>query len=425
MPTPAWTYDDFLGLWRRIFPRSYTRPLETEGDGEGLDPVAVAARIFARAEQAIDYTTQRYYLKAHTLQTGEPAAGLGYAAGTLTLTREAPVDFEIVLVVGTLLQAFFVDSYGETREGATYEVTSELVMPAGSAGPFALEVEAVAGGFSGNVRAGSIRAFVAQTVAEIEDATIGGGLDEVTNAGTRDAFLASHLGRYFVFDTTTPISVDRERPRRIVTVSGQTVTIDTPYAAAGSPADGRVLAFNDLGIVIEQPDALEGGRDAWLDELGAERRINRRLAESDDSYRSRICELPDTISPGAILRICRRILDPIGVRFALKETRDPATWPGFIFDVDPFDVGTPFDGGYVGGCDVVTSFVICVGLGGLGEFGAPYDATTLLPNPNAFDVMAWDGFPVGYASALAALYDQINAARAAGVCFHLELDPAL
>ena len=426
MPTPAWSEADFLELWRRIFPREYTRPIEQESDGEGFDPIAAFAAIFAQVDRAIDYTTQRYYLKPHTLQTGDPAAGLGVAAGILTLTRTAPVNFEITLAPGTLLQAFYEDTFGATREGATYEVVDELVMPAGSAGPFALNVQAVQGGFSGNVRAGSVRAFVAQTVAEIEDATIAADLVTVTNAGATDRFLDSHVDRLFVFDTTSPIDVDRETPRRILAASSSTqqITVDAAYAAVGSPAAGRVLAFNDLGITVEQPIALAGGRDAWLDALGDERGLLRRTGETDDAYRSRICELPDTISPGAINRIARRILDPLGIRFILRETRDPATWPGFVYDVDAYDVGTPFDG-YVGGCETVAAFVICVSSSIAGEFGAPYDATLLLPNPNAWDVMAYDGYAVDYAAALGALYDQVNAARAAGVCFDIVLDLTL
>jgi hypothetical protein len=423
MPTPAWTAADFLDLWRRLYPRSYTRPIEEENEGEGLDTIAAFAAIWARVDRAIDYTIQRYYLKPSTLQTGEPAAGLGKAAGTLTLARTAPVNFALTLIVGNRLQAFFTDTFGVEREGALYEVTTELTMPVGSVGPFSLEVQAISGGFSGNVVKGSVRAFVAQTVAEIEDATISAGLTEVTNAGARDPFFDSHVGRYFVFDTTTPIIVDREIPRRITAIGGQTITVDVAYAVVGVPAAGRVLAFNDLGITVVQPDTLTGGRDAWLDALGEERRIFRRLGESDDAYRDRIAELPDTISPGAINRIARRILDPFGVKFVLKETRDPSTWPGFIYDESAYDVGTPFDG-YVGGCEITTAFVLCVGLSAAGEFGAPYDAT-LVPNPNAWDVMAFDGFAIEYAAALGALYDQVNAARAAGVCFDIVLDLAL
>lgn len=423
MPTPAWTQAQFLDLWRRLFPREYTRPIEEDNEGEGLDAIAAFAAIMAQVDRAIDFTIQRYYLKPHTLQTGDPAAGLGVAAGTLTLTRSAPVNFEIVLEVGTLLQARFVDTFGVTRDGALYQVVTPLTMPSGSLGPFSLEVAALSGGFAGNVVEGSIQAFVAQTVAAIDDATIGGGLDTVTNAGARDVFLDNHVGRYFVFDTTTPINIDRETPRRIISIGGQTVTVATAYAAVGVPASGRVLAFESLGINVVQPTDLTGGRDGWLDALGDERRIGRRLGESDTAYRDRICTLPDTISPGAINRIARRILDPLGVRFLLKETRDPATWPGFIYDISPFDIGTPFDG-YVGGCELTTSFVICVGLSSAGDFGAPYDAT-LVPNPNAWDVMAFDGFAIEYAAALGALFDQVNAARAAGVCFDIVLDLAL
>ncbi len=68
--------------------------------------------------------------------------------------------------------------------------------------------------------------------------------------------------------------------------------------------------------------------------------------------------------------------------------------------------------------------MICVALSSAGEFGAPYDATLVL-NPNAWDVMAYDGFAIEYAATLGALFDQVNAARAAGVCFDIVLDLAL
>lgn len=425
MPTPAGDKDAFLDLWRRLYPRDYTFDLENERDGEGLDVVSAMAAIFARIDAAIDYTQQRYFLKPHTIQTGDPAAGGAKAAGTLTLTRAAPVNFEIVLIEGTLLQAVFTDSFGQERNGATYRVTSALTMPSGSPGPFSLEVEAVSDGFSGNVPAGTVTAFVAQIEAEIANATIEPGLVTVTNPGGCDQFSADQVGRYFVFDTTVPISVDRETPRRITAVGGQTITVDVAYAAVGTPANGRVLAFQDLGISIAQPASFTGGTDAWLDAIGNERRVFRRQGELDAPYRDRVCELPDTVSPAAIARIARRILDPLGIKFVIKETRDPLTWPGLILDVDAYDVGTPFTNGYVGGCDITTSFVICVGLGNQGEFGAPYDATTLLPNPNALDVMFYDGAPIAYGAALGSLYAQVNAARAAGVCFDIVLDLSL
>jgi len=164
--------------------------------------------------------------------------------------------------------------------------------------------------------------------------------------------------------------------------------------------------------------------------------VNRVAGESDAVYRQRILDVADIISPGAIERICNRILSPYGIGFRLKETRDPAGLFGHIFDIDnssiqrsrsALDFGSLGDGSVLLSevCGAVRFFIICVGPSGLGEFGAPYDATVNLPNPNALDVMFFDGYALGYAGVLLQLYAAIEAARAAGVCWKLVFDPTL
>jgi hypothetical protein len=134
------------------------------------------------------------------------------------------------------------------------------------------------------------------------------------------------------------------------------------------------------------------------------------------------------VSPGAIQRICARILSPLGINWALKETRDPSGLIGRVWDFHAFDYGTISDGVVLLSLgDSTRFFVLCVGFGNQGEFGMPYDA----PYPsNAYDAPGpalnfYDGFPVTYYAAIAALWAMVNAARAAGIHWVLVRDPSL
>jgi hypothetical protein len=413
-----WDKDDFLDMWRGLFPPEYTQPIEQQLDGEGLDPVAAFGAIFARVETATNYTTQRYYLKPHSLQTGEPAAGAAKAVGEVDISRVAPVDQALTLVAGTVLQATYRDTVGTTREGPTYVLLEDAVFAAGDLGPVTIEVEASRVGYAYNLEAGSITLFQALGESEIEDATISG--TTLTNGGNRDRLSESMLGRFVFFDT----GPNAGGIARIVGVSASLQTAILDRALSAGTGDARVLEFADLGLTVEQPAELSGGRDGWLDAIGIDRRVYRRTGEDDEAYRLRVCELPDSISPAAVLRAARRILDPLGIRFALKETRDPDSWPGFVLDIDPFDVLNEF-GGWVGGCEILTAFVLCVSAdNALDAFGLVYDEAPS-PGQAAWDKEAFDGYSVGYVSALASLYDAIEAIRAAGVCWTLALDPAL
>jgi hypothetical protein len=420
MAFAPWDRDRFLELWRQLFPPEYTAPIEAELDGEGLDTIAAFAALFARVDGAVNYTTQRYYLKPHSLQTGDPAAGGAKAVGSVDLTRTAPVDQAMTLVAGTLLLATYRDTFGVTQDGPAYVLAEDAVFAAGVLGPVTVTVEASRTGFAKNLEAGSITLFQAFGTAEIQSATVTAPLTTVANLGTRDKLDAGMVGRFLLFDTGpnagTLARIDG------VNQPGQTAELDRPVLAG--VGDARVMELVDLGLSVAQPTSLAGGTDPWLDAIGADRRVFRVAGELDDPYRDRVCELPDTISPAAINRIARRILDPLGIRFVVKETRDPALWPGFVWDVDPFDVLGDFQG-YVGGCEIVTAFVICVsGDNGLGDFGLTYDVAST-PVLTAWDMAAWDGESTGWSAGLKALWDAVNAARAAGVCFTIALDPAL
>lgn len=419
MPFPAWTAAEFLALWRRLFPAEYTTPLETEADGEGADVVAAFAALYARLDRAEHDTFERYYLLPHTLQTGPEASGAVHADGVVRILRAPPVDQAIELVAGTVLRAVYLDTRGAERLGPRYELMEPVVFAAGDLGPIAVPVRAQRPGVAGDVVAGSIRLFDELGTSEIEDATSAGG-DVVENLGTRDRFTAGMLGRFLLFDS----GPNAGALLRIVSVdeSAQSVVVaGTVLAGAG---DARVMEFGDVGLSVEQLADVDGGADAWLDAIGADRRVHRRLGEGDDAYRERIAELPDVVSPDAIERIARRILEPAGIRWALYETRDPSTWPGFILDVDPLDVLDEWHG-YVGGCEITTAFAIAVSADdGAGWFGLVFDDGPELVSA-ALDEMPLDGVSIGYLSVLARFHDAVTAAKAGGVCWSLVRDPAL
>lgn len=415
------TRDELLALWRSLMPEGYATPFEFEAEGQGFDTVSGTAVSLERAADAVIRAMQAYYLRPHSTQTAPPASGAARATVVGRLERRAPsVARDVTLRGGTPVATSFRGPSGASTPGPLFELAEDVTIPNGVLDvPAPLRARRV--GYVGNVRA---RNFVGLL-------EVGGGLSPVAavsgnTIATSTAFdrvTRDFLGRFVTFP---PGSANELETRQIVSLTvnadgSATVTVDGAPLAAET-TDLVLLDFRELGLEVVVEDDASGGTSALLDAIGSERRIHRRLGESDDAYRDRISELADTVSPAAMIRIASRILAPLGIGFRFRETRDPDTWPGFILDRDPLDFG-PIWSGLVDGCQIATAFALEVGLSDLGEFGAPYDATT---GPvNALDVFALDGFPIGYRSALGALYDELREAKAAGVCFTLRLDPTL
>ena len=60
-------------------------------------------------------------------------------------------------------------------------------------------------------------------------------------------------------------------------------------------------------------------------------------------------------------------------------------------------------------------FIVCVGARAVENFGAAWDTTEQTGDyPNAWGLMAWDGFDVGFNEAIGRLWDAINKARPSG-----------
>lgn len=91
-------------------------------------------------------------------------------------------------------------------------------------------------------------------------------------------------------------------------------------------AEPTIQVRQDLGDI---GSGHSSGRAAVLDQIGADRGINRHNAELDERYRGRISQLPDTISPAAIRRQLDSIFLPRGLTYDYIETwenRYQACW---------------------------------------------------------------------------------------------------
>ena len=445
MPVSPLSQADLIELWRRINPPSYTEPIESEQNGQGFDVPSAQADIFAFADQNVNITLQSHFLKPSAIQTAAPAAGPSKAITTVEISRVTSTVGALTLSQGTRLIATQTGTLGQAIQLIDFELVADLVMPEGNRGPIAAGVRAVVDGYVGNVPAETITGFRELGRASVEPCDV---LSTTTierkspPAGTvTDQFTSAMLGRFVVL-VGLPSGVFQPVKIIDVDVDNQIITVDTDLPAGDVGATGvivQVAELADIGLRVNQPNAAVGGVNAMLDAIGRDRRSGRVAGETDTQYRERLCELADTISPAAIERIAASILTPCGINFALKETREINELKGFTWDSDPYDFGqippvprlptaAIFGEGNVWNSQstATTFFILCVGGGNLGEFGAPYDANPPgISPPNAWSQFFWDGAPLGYNSCLGQVYEAIEGARAAGINWRLLFDPGL
>lgn len=122
--------------------------------------------------------------------------------------------------------------------------------------------------------------------------------------------------------------------------SGATMTVVSTlfpqlFVAETDTAEWRVLMWDlEMGLTVTNVAHPEGGVAGWLDELGAERNINRSPGESSTSYRKRVATPADVVTPNAIRRALNRTLGTIS--WCFREVGTPL-FPGWFFDFDAFD----------------------------------------------------------------------------------------
>ncbi len=108
-------------------------------------------------------------------------------------------------------------------------------------------------------------------------------------------------------------------------------TAETPVGGTGGSA-WRVLDWAlDWKVNVTNELRPSGGLSGMLDELGNERSINRSPGEDDESYRKRVAEIADVVSPNAIRRAMNRALG--GYPWCFREVGS-RMWRGFFYDGD-------------------------------------------------------------------------------------------
>lgn len=274
-------------------------------------------------------------------------------------------------------------------------------------------------------------------------------------AGTR---VGTDDGREFITTQTAAFGALALGP---ITVAVQAVSDGYEYNVPGqvTTAGGETLEGEIKNIVrlvtdvptidpamrVRQLVATSGGQAACLDGLGADVDIERQVGEDDASYRVRIRTTPDTVSPGAIQRGLDAIL---GVHACLREV-GTSKFPGFFYDAgssadspqDPahnFAYDMDFTARPEDRFKLYLDFAhfrgyMLIGIPPVAEtnHGLFYDGSLadLFPLQNAYDTTAtnapdanYDGVAMAGVALAKAVYDMVNAKRAAGVLFDLYLE---
>jgi hypothetical protein len=220
--------------------------------------------------------------------------------------------------------------------------------------------------------------------------------------------------------------------------------------------------FAEPEITCRQVSDTDHGQAGVLDQQGDDRAIDRRVGESDDVYRYRVRQLPDTISILAIRRQLDAIFVPLGLDYDLIETwenRLTGCWdppdtdiPNALFGTfdptlfvwdDTRDHAT-FTGVWLSEETYRASLILVVpDLGSVTEFGMAWDDPTTAQSgfvtalghraQSAFDVDissslifpgVWDGDDEGLNNFYLSLVDLINKIKAGGVDVRFELEGA-
>lgn len=153
-------------------------------------------------------------------------------------------------------------------------------------------------------------------------------------------FGASDLGPVGVDAEATDYGYQYNVTGRVVTPSGEVLpgeidTIDTMFQADSA----GVADFIDPSITVQQVVNFDGGCDPALDGLGQDRGIVRGVGEPDETYRSRVMNLPDGVTPAAIRRALDRLAAAWGVAYQLVEVGDEDYQTAY--DYPSQNAGTP------------------------------------------------------------------------------------
>ena len=154
------------------------------------------------------------------------------------------------------------------------------------------------------------------------------------------------------------------RPGPTYTASAETLPGDIVRLAKSY----TVPAYADPTITATQVADASGGVTAFLDILGSDRGLDRARGETDATYRWRIRQLPDVVSPAAIRRALQAVCAQWGAVGLLIEPFDLSYQAAFdmsglspaasLFVPDDPRPATPFCNRYLGALDERGGFIV-------------------------------------------------------------------
>jgi hypothetical protein len=204
-------------------------------------------------------------------------------------------------------------------------------------------------------------------------------------------------------------------------------------------------SFAEPLLNVRQTYDVDRGQPASLDQLGLDRSISRAALETDDEYRIRIRNLPDTISPAALRRQLASFFLPTGVPFdflEVFENRMQSCWsapsggianqqvgdynPNLFVYNDPRDI---IGNRWLGASTVGGGIIVRIPNITINDHGFPFDAADVseVTGVPAFDVTlatagVYDGEDLEVSAFLALLSNLLRKIKAAGVAIFLELE---
>lgn len=423
--------DEALALARKRLSHADVRVLESTPEGAALLRMLadIAADQSARADRSI---TARHLL-ARESDVNPIASGAAFARVELSFVRRR-LGFRLVLPAGTRV---------ETVLGHAFALDADVVFAAANGGPLLATGTALVAGYGSSVLAGSIRRFARATSrAAGDEASVTLGPSTVLETTGGDHFVSPMRGLYVEFTD----GANKGRCARIVDVLGPAAVAldDAALVAEVRTASWVLREWSELGVFVSQPTDATLAPDDALDELGREVDRRRQPGESDDDLRIALLTLQDTVSIGAIIRACNRVLGPYGPVVAF-ETGTPASeaepkigldpCPGIVAGLTPCGVApdaldapsapSPASppAGLTAAMPLYRFFVLRWQGAGLGDPGAyARDSTTgvlddEVPMAAAAGISPAGGFATGDAALRAAISATVQQIKAGGVGF--------
>ncbi len=203
--------------------------------------------------------------------------------------------------------------------------------------------------------------------------------------------------------------------------------------------------FGEPTLQVRQATDIDNGQPATLDQIGADRSIDRSSNEADDAYRIRVRSIPETVSPDAILAQLDAYFRPRGISFnfvEVFENRLQSCWnapDGAILneqvgDYDPnlFAYNDPRDvigNKWLNAETATGGFIVFVPNITLADSGFAFDAVGVPSNTGvpAFDVTldtagVYDGVDTEGSTFFLGLIKLLQKIKLAGVASIIELE---